>query len=90
MAEVEQLMFWIYALYNKKHNKIYIGQTRDLEEREYLRETALFKNCYTSRYDGDWALIYKKSTITREQALKREKQLKSYQGRLFIKKFIPL
>lgn len=82
-------MFTVYALYNKRHNKIYIGQTIDLEDRIRLHKEKFFKNSFTSRFDGDWVLIYKEFFNTRTEALKREKQLKSYQGREFIRKQIP-
>jgi predicted GIY-YIG superfamily endonuclease len=37
-----------------------------------------------------WILIYKEEFSTRQEALVREKQLKSYRGREFVKKCIPL
>ncbi len=83
-------MFYVYAIYNRKHNRIYIGQTENLEERIRLHEKKLFKNSYTARFDGKWEIIYKESLITRQEALKREKQLKSFRGREFVKKYIPL
>ena len=79
---------WVYAIYNKKYNKIYIGQTQNIEERLILYNTGSFKNSYTSRFDGEWQLIYSEKVDTRQQALIREKQLKSYQGRQFVKRFI--
>ena len=81
-------MFRVYALYNKKHKKIYIGQTKDWEERELLHHDKIFKHSYTARFDGEWQLIYSEEVDTRQEALKREKQLKSYQGRQFIKRHI--
>jgi len=78
-------MYSVYALFNKKHNKIYIGQTKNLEERIRLHKEKLFKNSYTSRFDGDWILIHREDVSTRQKALKREKQLKSCQGRKFIR-----
>jgi len=45
---------------------------------------------YTKRYGSNWKLIYKEEISTRTEALKREKQLKSYQGRQYIKKLIPV
>ncbi len=83
-------MYSVYALYNKKHNKIYIGQTENLEERLRLHKDKAFQGSYTSRFDGEWSLIYKEETVDREQALVREKQLKSFRGREFIKQHIPL
>ena len=52
-------MFFVYAIYNRKHNKIYIGQTKDLKERINLYNRGIFKTSFTSRYDGIWILIYK-------------------------------
>jgi putative endonuclease len=83
-------MFYVYALYNKVHSKIYIGQTDNLEERLRLHKEKYFKTSYTAKLDGNWDLIYKEEHETRIEALKREKQLKSFRGREFVKKFIPL
>ena len=83
-------MHFVYALYNKKHNKIYIGQTVNLNERLRLHEEGLFKNSFTSRFDGGWKLIYKEEVKTRTEALRREKQLKSYKVREFIKRYVPV
>jgi len=37
---------------------------------------------------GNWSLIYEEEFNTREEAIQREKQLKSYQGRKFIRNII--
>lgn len=81
-------MFFVYALYNKKFDKIYIGQTRDLEKRLYEHNAHIFTG-YTSRFEGSWEIIYHETQETREAALLREKQLKSYRGREYIKSHIP-
>jgi len=81
-------MYWVYGIFNKKHNRIYIGQCEDLETRIKLHNDRIFTNSYTARYDGEWTLVYSESAKTRQESLKREKQLKSYQGRQFIKSFI--
>lgn len=83
-------MYFVYALYNKKHNKIYIGQTNDLVKRLELHTSKSFNKSYTAKLDGSWDIIYKEQLESRELALKREKQLKSYRGREFIKTFIPV
>jgi len=79
----------VYALYNIKHKKIYIGQTNDMKIRLDLHNNGEFKHCYTSRFDGVWDIIYQEVVKNRQEALFREKQLKSYRGRQFIKSFIP-
>jgi putative endonuclease len=81
-------MYTVYAIYNKLAKKYYIGQTRDLDERLKLHNDHTFKS-YTARFPGEWELIYKESAATRSEALTREKQLKSGNGRSFIKSLIP-
>jgi putative endonuclease len=81
-------MWFVYALFNAKAQRIYIGETSDIERRleEHNRKSG---NHFTARIGGKWLLIYKEEVTDRRQALKREKQLKSYRGREFIKKYIP-
>ena len=82
-------MYSVYVIYNTKHKKVYIGQTADLQERVMQHNSKLFKDSFTARFDGKWELIYSEQAPSRHQALKREKQLKSYQGRKFIQSYIP-
>ena len=81
-------MYTVYTPYNKAHNKIYIGQTKDLENRLQLHKEGTLKG-YTSHFSGVWVVIYFEEYSTRQEALAREKQLKSFRGREFVKKFIP-
>lgn len=80
-------MFYVYVLTNER-KKIYIGHTSNLEERLKHHNGAL-KNKQTSftwkNKAGLWQVIYQESFITRGEAMKREKQLKSSRGRDFIK-----
>lgn len=80
-------MYTVYAIYNRKHQKIYIGQTQDLIERLRMHNSKVLKG-FTAQYDGHWELIYEEAAGTRKLALTREKQLKSYRGRQFVKQFI--
>ncbi len=81
-------MYTVYAIHNVTADKYYIGQTKNLEERLHLHNTKALSG-YTSRFEGKWCVIYSEEAATRAKALLREKQLKSYQGRQFIKKYIP-
>ncbi|MEK7494180.1 MAG: GIY-YIG nuclease family protein [Patescibacteria group bacterium] len=81
-------MFIVYAIYNQKHHKIYIGQTESLLERLQLHNEHTLGG-YTSRFDGEWVLVYSENVETRKDAIAREKQLKSYRGREFVRKYIP-
>jgi putative endonuclease len=82
-------MHIVYALYNSTRKKIYVGQTKDLGVRIDLHNKDIFSNSYTSRFSGKWVVIYTEQTDDRASALKREKQLKSYRGREFVKRYIP-
>ncbi|MEK7498168.1 MAG: GIY-YIG nuclease family protein [Patescibacteria group bacterium] len=82
-------MYYVYALFNRENSKIYIGQTESLKVRVGLHNNKIFENSYTSRFSGRWELIYKEELLSRKEALRREKQLKSYRGREFVKKYIP-
>jgi len=74
-------MFYVYALYSSKFNKIYIGQTCDLTSR--LIEHNSGKSFYTKRFIP-WEIIYTEEFETRGEVMKREKQLKSQKGREFV------
>ena len=81
-------MYHVYAIYNIQAKKFYIGQTKDLNERLRLHNEKKLKG-YTSKFDGVWNIIYSEPCITRQDALIREKELKSFRGREFVKKHIP-
>jgi putative endonuclease len=81
-------MFWVYVIYNEDAKISYTGQTIDLHVRIQQHNNLEFKG-FTSRFRGEWKLIYSESVSTRSEALKREKQLKSGNGRAYVKQFIP-
>lgn len=75
-------MFTVYALYSEKHNKIYIGYTSNIEQR-LLSHNELETKGYTLKY-RPWKIIYTETLVTKSDAIKREKQLKTAKGREFI------
>jgi putative endonuclease len=81
-------MWFVYTLYNEESDKIYIGETSNIERRlvEHIQKKG---NHFTAKFEGKWVLIYKEEVLGRTQALKREKQLKSFRGREFVKQYIP-
>jgi putative endonuclease len=81
-------MYTVYVIYNREVRKSYTGQTDDIARRLRQHNDHTFKG-YTARYRGKWELIYSESVATRSDALKREKQLKSGNGREFVKTFVP-
>ncbi len=82
-------MFYVYVIKNQL-GRIYIGQTADLEVR-LQRHNGLLKNkstSFTSKNSGNWELVYKEEFGTRSEAMKREKELKSFRGREFVRGLI--
>ena len=79
-------MFTTYVLYSEKYDKIYIGYTSNLQQR-LLSHNELATKGWTIKF-RPWKIIYKEKFETKSEAMKREKQLKSYQGRTFIRNLI--
>jgi putative endonuclease len=75
-------MFTVYILYSPSFNKIYIGYTSDLGNR-FLSHNELATKGYTLRY-RPWVIPYTEELQTKTEAIKREKYLKSTQGRKFV------
>jgi putative endonuclease len=76
-------MFHVYVLYSPGYDKIYIGFTKDLQAR-FASHNELATKGYTIRY-RPWEILYTESYNTKQEAMHREKQLKSHQGRNFIR-----
>jgi putative endonuclease len=82
----KQLMFYTYVLYSKAFDKIYIGFTSDLEHRIAAHND--FRNSGWTKKYRPWELVYHEAVETKSAAMKREKQLKTAKGRLFIRQSI--
>ena len=77
-----QFMYTVYVLFSVEHNKIYIGYTGNLEQR-LLSHNELGKKGWTIKY-RPWKLIYHQNFETKQEALLKEKELKSGRGRDWI------
>ena len=77
--------FVVYVIQSCSSEKIYIGHTIDFKKRlrQHNDPNWIFDG-YTKLNKGPWKLIYKEEFTTRKEAIIREKQLKSAQGRKFI------
>lgn len=79
-------MFYTYVIFNKVRNKIYVGQSDNLEKRLKRHNGELInkKGSYTTINSGKWIVIYQEEYNSRHEAMIREKQLKTQKGRAFI------
>jgi putative endonuclease len=81
--------YWVYILQNEETGKLYKGQTSNLDkriERHNTDESGSMR--YTHKQKGPWRLIYSEMYPTRAEAMKRERFLKSGQGREWIRENI--
>ena len=79
-------MFCVYILYSLKNHKIYIGETNSIINR-FHSHNELGKKGWTIS-GRPWVVVHIEFFETKSDALKREKQLKSGQGRQWIHEFI--
>lgn len=78
-------MFTVYVIRNES-GKIYIGQTKDKDKRLRQHNDSTFDiRAYTKLNKGPWKLVFDEQYATRHEAYKREKYLKSHQGRDWLK-----
>ena len=76
-------MFYTYVLQGELDGNFYVGYTKDLKLR-FERHT---KGVVESTRDrGPLKLIYYEACLSQADALKREKYLKTYHGKIFLKR----
>ena len=79
------MSFSVYVLQNPD-GKIYIGQTDDIARRaRQHNDPAHTLTKTTMRFRGPWKVVHLEEVPSRSAALAREKELKSGQGRAWLK-----
>ncbi len=78
-------MFYIYCIESKINAELYFGYTNDLKRR--LKEHNQKLNFSTKRY-APWKIIYYEACLNEIDAKRREKYLKTSQGRRMFRKRI--
>ncbi|MEQ8903846.1 GIY-YIG nuclease family protein [Ekhidna sp.] len=73
---------FVYALYSPKFNKIYIGRTSNIKAR-LMSHFYTGTRGFTVKY-RPWRLAYLEKCRNKNEASRREKQLKSAKGRQFV------
>lgn len=75
-------MYYVYVLYSKEQNKFYIGYTEDLRRR--MREHNSGKSL-SDRRIKNLNMVYYEACLSKTDAQKREKQLKTGFGRQYLR-----
>ena len=76
-------MFYTYVIYSISRNRYYVGSTSNLQER-LLKHNTNHKG-FTGKAN-DWEIVHSEEFPSKEEALAREKQIKSWKSRKMIEK----
>jgi len=74
--------YYVYVLISELDNSWYIGFTSNLKERINQHNTG---KTFTTKRKLPWKILYYEVSFNREDALAREKYLKSGMGRRYLK-----
>ena len=75
-------MFYTYVLLSKKDQKFYTGFTENLKLRFEQHNKGLVES---TRDRIPFELIYFEACLNREDAIRREKYLKSFHGKMYLR-----
>ena len=78
-------MYFVSFLKSIKFERHYIGSTSNLDRRLANHNTGKVRSTKAYKH---WKIIYRESFENKSEAFNREKQIKSYKGRIAFKKLI--
>ncbi len=79
------MKFYIYIIHSPSIDKYYIGISSNLTER--IKKHNTNHKGYTGKVN-DWTLVHQEEFDNKSDALKREKQIKSWKSKKAIQKLI--
>jgi putative endonuclease len=71
-------MYYVYVLRSEKNNRLYTGCTDNVARRVTEHNSGMSK---ATKYGRPYRLLYHEAAPTKEDALRREKYLKTGRGR---------
>ena len=81
MANFFNSYYYVYILYSLKDGKKYTGYTQNLPSRV---EAYQVDRVHSTKHRRPFELIYFEACINQQDALKREKYLKTHYGKMFL------
>ena len=75
-------MYYVYVLKSRKDRKFYVGYTSDIRKRLKLHNDGKVES---TKYRKPFELIYFEAGLNKEDAIKREKYLKTTYGYRYIR-----
>jgi len=79
------MFHYVYLLQSKNKKELYTGCTTDLKKRLVEHNKGLNKS---TKHASPWSLIYFEGCKNKEDAVRREKYLKTSQGRRLVRRRI--
>jgi len=76
-------MYYIYVLESLKDKKFYIGYTNNLKVRVDNHNKGLVKS---TKFRAPFKLVYFEGCLHQQDATKREKYIKTFYGKIFLRK----
>lgn len=76
-------MYYVYVLHSEYDCNFYVGFTKDLKLRFERHNKGLVES---TKHRRPFKLIYYEACLDQNDATKREKYLKSFHGKMFIRK----
>ena len=80
-------MWTVYIIYSRIKDRYYTGFTGD-SITERIRKHNIRHSGFTGGGSGDWELQYSETFTNKEEASKREREIKSWKSRKKIEKLI--
>jgi len=78
-------MYFVYILYSDSTDRFYVGYTAALESR-LIKHNSKHKG-FTNGV-GDWRVVYSEQFETKQDAMRREKQIKLWKSRKLIEALV--
>jgi len=78
-------MFTVYVIKSEGTGRFYVGQTNDLAKRLRRHNSGLTRS---GRNRGPWTLVYAEKYATRPEAVRRERQIKSWKSSRYLQRLI--
>jgi putative endonuclease len=75
-------MYYTYVLQSQKDNKFYTGFTSDLKSRFKSHNNG---EVSSTKHRKPFVLVYYEACLNKEDAIHREKYLKTHYGKMFLK-----
>ena len=78
-------MYYIYILKSQKHGRYYVGSSNDIEKRLKRHNASQNKS---TKSGAPWTIVYSEEFLSRQDAVRRELQIKKYKGGEAFKKLV--